>query len=171
MSSDGSNHGNRPHIILLSGIPATGKSTYGRWLEKNKGFIHLDVENETRGLKKNLASGFFSSTSSIPHLEELKKLGAPVLLDWGFPPENLSFVQKLKQEGVTLWWFNGDHDAARRAFIARNTVAVECLDIQMPKIVRCWDQIKQVFHPNILEVLKSNDRRMNYDQIFDEMFS
>src|SRR5882762_3106845 len=33
-----------PTPLFLSGIPASDKSTYGKWLERAKGFMHLDVE-------------------------------------------------------------------------------------------------------------------------------
>src|SRR5712691_7552921 len=32
--------------FLISGIPASGKSTFCRWLEEKKGFLHLDVEED-----------------------------------------------------------------------------------------------------------------------------
>src|SRR6266436_5041485 len=32
--------------FLISGIPASGKSTFCRWLEGNKGFLHLNVEED-----------------------------------------------------------------------------------------------------------------------------
>jgi hypothetical protein len=30
--------------ILIAGIPASGKSTFGKWLAKTHGFIHVDME-------------------------------------------------------------------------------------------------------------------------------
>jgi len=33
-------------ITLICGIPGTGKSTFARWIEEKKGFLHLDVEKQ-----------------------------------------------------------------------------------------------------------------------------
>jgi adenylate kinase family enzyme len=42
-------------ILLLSGVPGSGKSCYGRWLAKNKAYLHLDLEHgdlERHGLER-----------------------------------------------------------------------------------------------------------------------
>ena len=35
-----------PGSLLLAGLPATGKSSFGNWLEENKGYFHLDFDEE-----------------------------------------------------------------------------------------------------------------------------
>ena len=35
-----------PSSLLLAGLPATGKSSFGNWLEENKGYFHLDFDEE-----------------------------------------------------------------------------------------------------------------------------
>jgi len=30
--------------ILVAGIPGSGKTTYCQWLEQQKGFLHLDID-------------------------------------------------------------------------------------------------------------------------------
>jgi len=36
-------------LILLSGVPATGKSTFGRYLAREHGFAHYDLECHPKG--------------------------------------------------------------------------------------------------------------------------
>jgi adenylate kinase family enzyme len=31
--------------ILISGIPGTGKTSFGEWMAKTQGFLHLDMED------------------------------------------------------------------------------------------------------------------------------
>src|SRR3954468_583583 len=95
--------------FLISGIPASGKSTFCRWLEEKKGFLHLDVEKpgglERYGMATAWATLFDARASATPFIEALEKFHRPVVIDWGFPPEHLPAVKKLFDGGVMLWWF------------------------------------------------------------------
>ncbi len=99
----------------------------------------------------------------------MRGLGKPVVWDWGFPPELIEAIGRLKRAGVGVWWFNADHRTARNAFITRGTVPVECLDIQMPKIVKAWPDIRRVFEPNILETLGADGVRKAPEEIWRQM--
>lgn len=43
-----------------------------------------------------------------------------VVLDWGFPPVCISWVEELRQLDVKLFWFDGDLAQARKSFIQRD---------------------------------------------------
>ena len=87
--------------FLISGIPASGKSTFCRWLEEKKGFLHLDVEKpgvlDRYGLATAWDALFDASASAAPFIEALDKFKRPVVIDWGFPPEHLNTVRKLSR--------------------------------------------------------------------------
>ena len=93
--------------FLISGIPASGKSTFCRWLEEKKGFLHLDVEKpgvlDRYGLATAWASLFDASTSAAPFLQALDRFNRPIAIDWGFPPEHVNAVRKLFDADVMLW--------------------------------------------------------------------
>jgi hypothetical protein len=114
--------------FLISGIPASGKSTFSRWLEEKKGFLHLDVEEDgvldRHGLATAWNALFGASASAAPLIEALDKFNRPVAIDWGFPPECLDTVRKLFDGGVMLWWFAADWTVARRKFKERGTIPV-----------------------------------------------
>ncbi len=128
-------------IFLICGIPGTGKSIFAHWLEENKGFLCLAVEEEEplhrAGLAK-LWEEIFTRRSVQPFLDALRKLDRPVVIEWGFPPSCLDVVRALRDAGTMVWWFDGDRQAARRKFIERSTVWVGCLDIQMIEIESEW---------------------------------
>jgi hypothetical protein len=127
--------------VLLSGIPGSGKSSFGRWLQAAKGFIYLDIENgalESAGLTPLWNSMFSPQRSVTGFVSALGRMANPVVLDWGFPPLHLPIVESLTQAGVEVWWFDGDRGAARDSFLRRGTVSVECLNIQMDAIAREW---------------------------------
>lgn len=74
--------------LLLSGVPSTGKSTFGRWLEQEQGYLHIDLENG--GLNRVGLGQSWEAIAKLPppsieaFLTELRSLGKPVALDWGF---------------------------------------------------------------------------------------
>jgi len=145
--------------LLVSGIPASGKSTFCRWLEEKKGFLHVDVEKPGVLVRHGLAAPWQAllgaGASAPPLLEALEKFKHLVAIDWGFPPEHLDAVRKLSEGGVMLWWFASDWAVARRKFKERGTLPVELFDIQMRKIEATLQDINAVFRSHVVYALPS----------------
>ena len=160
-------------ILLISGIPASGKNFFSAWLERTKGYIHFDYENEIERLEREgllaLWSACCSGAAAKPFVDALRRRGSSIVWNWGFPPEAIEIVRSLKREGVHAWWFNADHAAARKAYIARGDPPVKYFDIQMPKIVRAWPSIKALFEPNMIETLQADGSRMSPEVIYQRM--
>jgi hypothetical protein len=156
--------------LLLAGIPAAGKSYFSRWLADKQGYIHVDVDSPGSDSRVQCVLHRLNACiSAITTQEAQAKLSAlpqKVVLDWGFSPENIASVRRLKDAGVRLFWFDGDRAKARTEFIRRGTVPVECLDVQMPKIERKWKQIQALFYPNFIHVLAANGKRMPPEEIW-----
>jgi hypothetical protein len=144
-------------VILLSGIPASGKSTYARWLARERGFVHLDVEQrgalERAGLKLAWDSMFVPPGSVTLFTDVLCQQSHAVVIDWGFPPYCLSVVSALQRHGVEAWWFDGDKRAAQQSFIQRGTVPIQCFEIQMRAIKQEWSNIKTLFGPRMINTI------------------
>lgn len=124
-------------LLLIAGIPATGKSHFGRWLRREHGYVHVDIDEISRLQNLGLAPALkacLQASNGAALVSALRALGTHVVLDWGFPPERLDVVREMKREGVEIWWFDGDRAEARKQFVARGTVPVSALDIQMQKI-------------------------------------
>jgi hypothetical protein len=77
--------------------------TFCSWLEENKGFLHLNVEEDgvldRHGLAAEWLALFGVSATTAPFIETLEKFKRPVAIDWGFPPECLHAVRKLSEGG------------------------------------------------------------------------
>jgi hypothetical protein len=138
--------------FLFSGIPASGKSTFCRWLEEKKGFLHLDIEKsgvlDRYGLTTSWNALFDESTTAALFTKALDECKRPVVIDWGFPPECLDTVRKLFDGGVMLWWFAADWAVARRKFQLRRYPHVQDFDIQIQKIKVALPEINAVFGPH-----------------------
>ena len=160
-------------LLLLSGIPASGKSTFGQWLAENKGFLFLDAEKlgvlERVGLRAVWNSMFVAGGSVLPFVKSLQQLGSPIALDWGFPPACLPVVKALKRASFEVWWFDGNRTAARQSFITRNTVPVSCLDVQMQSIEKSWQNIERVFRDHMIETVSAGPSYLAHEQVLDRI--
>jgi len=147
--------------LLVSGIPASGKSAFCKWLEREKGFLHLEVEKvgvlDRPGLAQAWNALFAADASAAAFLEALEKFKRPVAIDWGFPPEHIAAVKKLFQGGVMLWWFAADWAVARRKFEGRGSSKrpVDIFDIQIGKIRDALPEINAVFRNHLVYALPS----------------
>jgi len=159
--------------LLISGIPASGKSTFCRWLEEKKGFLHLDVEKNGVLERYQLTTawhGLFGPAGSpAPFLEALENFKRPVVIDWGFPPEHLDAVRKLFEAGVMLWWFAADWAVARRKFQLRRYPHVQAFDIQIRKIDAALPEINALFRSHVEYSLPSTGIYTPPDKIWESM--
>ncbi len=118
--------------LLITGIPATRKTTLGNHLSRYHGFFHLDVEEMlSRGLPQELNGCDTWHDIAV----RLAAMARPVVISWGFMPgADDAKIRLLQSYGYKLIWFDGNRDAARREFIKRGTVPVSLLDLQMERI-------------------------------------
>ncbi len=159
--------------FLVSGIPASGKSTFCRWLQEKKGFLHLDVEIDGELDRYGLATAwntlFGAGASAFAFLEALEKFKRPVAIDWGFLPECLDTVRKLSEGGVMLWWFAADWTVARRKFKQRGYPHVQDFNVQIRKIQAALQDINALFRSHVVYGLPSTGIYTPPDEIWDSM--
>ncbi len=159
--------------FLFSGIPASGKSTFCRWLEEKKGFLHLNVEEDgvldRHGLAAEWLALFGAGTSAASFVQALDRFRRPVVIDWGFPPEHLDTVRKLFDGGVMLWWFAADWAVARRKFKERGRLPVGLFDIQIRKIEAALPDINAFFRSLVEYALPSTGIYTTPDKIWKSM--
>ena len=121
-------------LLLLSGIPATGKSTFGRHLASRRGFVHYDMERAATWPRPDLHPTWNRSRAAF--VTKLKEIHPRVVLDWGFPVGCLPLVRELEAEGVRLVWFSGDIAEARKAFGQRGDGALQDFDAQVAAVAQ-----------------------------------
>jgi hypothetical protein len=161
--------------LLISGIPASGKSTFCRWLERKKGFFHLDVEEDgvldRHGLATAWDALFAANPTAAPFIQALDRFGRPVAIDWGFPPERLDAVRNLFESGVMLWWFAADWAVARRKFAERGSSKgpVKVFDIQIEKIRDALPEINALFGSHLVYALPSTGIYTPAEEIWEDM--
>jgi hypothetical protein len=160
-------------IVHLCGIPGCGKTTYARWLERQKGFLHLDFDKLLNGQgpedQLRLVQALQTKGPKL-FVATVRRARRSIAIDWGFPPNSLPLVEALQQEGVLVWWFDGDREAARQSFIKRGDVSVGALDRQMALIQEVWLQIMTVVGPNVINALNRDGSYLPPEEIFEQMF-
>jgi hypothetical protein len=120
-------------LILLSGVPATGKSNFGRYLAREHGFAHYDLESFPRGWPyPELKAAWEASPQAF--VKRVRQIHRRVALDWGFPVHCLPVVKELQTQGVRLIWFDGDRSQARAVFQERGGLPLSDFDAQVADI-------------------------------------
>ncbi len=162
-----------PGTILLSGIPATGKSTFGNWLSERHGFLHTDVEHgglRPLGVQETWETAL-STRDPGPFVAALAILGRPVVIDWGYLPGFLPFVRSLHDVGLTAWWFDGDVAAARSRFVARGTGDVLAFDQQMARIEAARPLITEFYADRIVRTLDAAGQFESWEVVRDRVMA
>lgn len=155
-----------PHIFL-AGIPASGKSYFGRWLEAEHGYLHIDAEipNELERLSLRDSWNEACNTHNCSHFAEvLRECGKPIVFNWGFPVGCLPLAVALKRTGFSVWWFDADVSAARTAYIAGGK-SVQDFDIQVRDIQVNMIEIVTQLTPNTIFALTAAGNRMTPSKI------
>ncbi|HEY1679368.1 MAG TPA: DNA/RNA helicase domain-containing protein, partial [Candidatus Sulfotelmatobacter sp.] len=106
-------------LLLITGIPGTGKTCNGNKFAREFDFLHHDLEDQqTQTLSRfNANPGQF--------IEELLNQKKDVVVTWGFGPyckRSESLVRELRSAGFKWIWFDGNRPAALREFQKRATV-------------------------------------------------
>jgi adenylate kinase family enzyme len=112
-------------LLLVTGIPGTGKTCYGKLLAQKFGFVHYDLEAKTN-LDPLLAD-------PAKFMDTILEKEGDVVATWGFLPndEQIQIVNQFQARGFTLVWFDGNRPAALREFINRGDVPEENFYLQM----------------------------------------
>lgn len=162
--------------ILITGIPGSGKTAIGNYLQDNYGFFHMDMESdEDEGylkIEELLAN-------PIPFIEKMISTSSKIVMTWGFVPgdRHIEIVNMLKNNyGFKLIWFDGDREAARRAFMSRSKMkgeeylklAMEELNLQMSRINS--SNVIGKINPQQVNVFNNQYNFRNFDEIIREFY-
>jgi hypothetical protein len=158
-------------LIFIAGIPSTGKTHFGRWLQSEHGYCHIDAEVvgelERLGLRetwnKAVAEQDCTNLASL-----LRARSNRAVFNWGFPPAVSPIALALKRAGFSSWWFEGNIAAARREH-ARLGKDIRAFDTQIAAIQARAAQISTIFEPNVLSVIAANAERMHPDIVLQRM--
>lgn len=159
----------QPGSLLIAGLPTTGKSTFGDWLEQHESYFHLDFDEELlvqqRGFGREQQL-LWKQGQIEPLIGALQKRHQPIALTWGFAPHFLPLVERLLTHGFVPIWFAADPAASRRAFVARGDIDVKHFDQFLATLLPFEDAILRVFRGQVVRPLRDDGTRLPPSAIF-----
>ena len=175
-------------IILICGMPASGKTSFGDWLRDNRGYVHADLD-AANCLKSAGLPPFWTEKERIANLDSgrlrefvrhLRTVGKPSVLTWTFPTDMVDFGREMTSFGVVAWWFEADRLAARQRYAARNTVLrngvyskgkpdTTLFDRYVGSVASNWARIAPIFGDRIIRTLGADGRFVDPVSIFDRL--
>lgn len=132
------------NLILIAGIPGTGKTTMGDLLADRYGYKHINMEEDHR------------TSTILENFDDFceKNLEKPenLVLTWGFSPdkETIDVVNKLRERGFRVFWFDGDRKVARQATMRRSDFDLNVLQVQM-QALDAW-QVPEKIGAKVVDV-------------------
>jgi hypothetical protein len=104
-----------PKLLLLIGTPGTGKRPLASYLERERGFVHVDFEHSATR-RRFLARGNAALRSELAHVASGSR---GVVITWAAGNTGqLDDVKRLRALGVQPVWFDSDRGAACQAHYA-----------------------------------------------------
>lgn len=162
-------------IILLCGMPASGKSTFGKYLQDKHGYTYISMEDNVWPDKKmqSLWNDVFEPKSQYRKVEMfiryLQEYYENVVLDWGFPMTQIRLVQLLKRHGCEIIWFSCSVPIARERYIKRKDGRlISDFDTQIKNIEENNDVLIKELDPKVIDVLNKDKTEKTIKQIYSE---
>lgn len=153
--------------VVISGVPGTGKSWFGRWLQDEYGFVYLEAD--AGGMSEYRLNGLDGEA----FVHQLRSLAPRVVLEWGYPVEFLPRLQAIQRGGVPTWWFDGDRAAARASYIRPRgdaEVTVAAFEKQLAAIERTWPALKEFYEGRIVHTLRADGSFVNPERVMARLF-
>jgi hypothetical protein len=176
------------HTLLITGMPASGKTSFGDWLRDNRGYVHVDLDAadclKTAGLppfwteKERVAS--LDTGRLREFVRHLRTVGKPSVLTWTFPTDLVDFTREMTSFGVVAWWFEADRLASRVKYASRNTVLrngvysrgkpdTTLFDRYVGAVNSNWARIAPIFGERIIRTLGADGRFVDPVSICDRL--
>jgi adenylate kinase family enzyme len=149
-------------LLLITGIPGTGKTCIGNRLANESEFLHFDLEDP--------AVLDRWSENPTEFVQAIAQQGRNAVVTWGFNPDHEPSVQSVlyfKQSGFKLVWLDGNRPAALREFRKRGDVAEMRFHVQMHRIEhsKIIDRIK----PSIINSFDELGQFKPVEKLLDEI--
>jgi hypothetical protein len=135
-------------ILLITGLPGTGKTRYTEWLEHHGwGCVRSDAMD-------NLLDLAIAGVDT-PLLQRANAFPEGFVVEWGFPVTKLPELRKMIRRGYNAWYFDGDRDAALSGWRARWQGRPETdFHLQADSLEERRSEIAKLFVGKILETVR-----------------
>lgn len=160
------------NIVLICGIPASGKSDFGKYLRDKHNYTYISVEDKEWSDKKMQAlwEEVFTEKRQYDKVEKfvcyLYDNYENVALDWGFPMDQIRIPELLKRQWCEVIWFSTSISLAKKRFVKNNKNSATYFDTLVKSIEESNEKIMKDLKPKIIDVLKEDRSRKTDNEIY-----
>jgi hypothetical protein len=130
--------------ILVNGIYATRKTSFGNWLQSTHGIKHIDLEAISDAKREGVPA-------------EIAFSREPLILTWGVPMEERAFqlVRAIAAAGAVPWWFDAPRALARQHYVTRSGAKAACdhFDVHLARLSKFQPLLDQIYGDRKIPVL------------------
>lgn len=154
-------------LWLISGIPATGKTVIGDYLEKMHCFFHLDMESRER-LPDELKQPRPPPPEDVFNF--LKLQNENIVITWGFcpGPNEIQTIKGFQKLGFTFFWFGNNWRAAESHFRSRGQANMQAFHFQKGQVEQKWSDLDSL-GPIIVDTFGPDDRFLDKEEIVKKL--
>jgi hypothetical protein len=139
-----------PSLLLITGIPACGKSNFTRWLAAVHDYLRFPTGDEPNS----------DPSAFLAELDRALEGNDKVVMDWGIPAGALTWADQevVKKRGFTGWWFDGDRVASLQKFEERRAKGEHEAELRhfylyMYQVEEYWHQYQALCGGRRLDVI------------------
>lgn len=169
-----------PRVLILWGVPGTGKSTFAKCLGKEHGYVHIDTDAGGEGETK-AAKAWRAVLNGTGTPEQFVKIASynpqPVVTEYGMfaNDQGIALLGRLRDAGAEAWWFDGDRQAAFKAWQDENKKARPTfVDPMWHNVVRVIDTnyaaLKEFFGDKMVRTIEAGPVHVPPEDTFKAMF-
>lgn len=166
----------RPVLLMTWGIPGVGKTTFAKWLVREKGFTPVDSDypNMARTLDVLWARARHGQVTAETFIGEARHHG-PVVVELGIYayPQAFDFLREFRAAGADLWWFDGDRDEAFRAWL-KDAAGRGMANGKWEEVVRIiranWALVEGFFEDHIVRTIETGPVHVPPEQTYRTIF-
>ncbi|HSW88911.1 MAG TPA: hypothetical protein VLG12_07145 [Candidatus Saccharimonadales bacterium] len=161
-------------IIFLCGIPVSGKSTFGKYLEDKQGYTYISIDKDVWPDTKlpslwkdnfNAKRQYYAVEKFVCYLYENYQ---NVVIDWNFSIDQIEVASLLHRQWCEVLWFSCSVAIARERFIKRGIDSVTYFDNQIKKLKANTEKITQRLEPKIIDVLNEDRTNKTMEDIYKD---
>ncbi|MDD4111034.1 MAG: hypothetical protein PHS54_05770, partial [Clostridia bacterium] len=162
-------------IILLCGIPFSGKTEFAKYLRDKHGYTYISID-ENNWLDKDLEVLWHKCFEEKRQYQNVEKFVCylyekyeNVILEWNFPMDKLEIVSLLERQWCIALWFFCSTEVARKRYIKKNgSNSIHLFDNRIKEIEDKVPELNKRLKSTIINVLKDDKSNKTMGEIYSD---